>query len=97
MKVLRRAIKIALSRAVFTASQRTMGNCDTPGPRSRYPGVLDVAEVGALAGQVTLQSLDQAGVDQQSIEAAGFRPALAGVEHALASQHDLLLLLERWI
>src|SRR6266550_2370337 len=42
-----------------------------------------------------LQSVYQSGIDQKSIEAPGFRAILAGIEHALAAQHDALLLLER--
>src|SRR6202035_3771610 len=44
-----------------------------------------------------LQSVDQAGVDQEPVEAAGFGAVLAAVEHPLAAQHDVLLLLERRI
>src|SRR5258708_465321 len=40
-----------------------------------------------------LKSLDHPGVDQEPVEAAGFRAALAVVEHALAAEHDVLLLL----
>jgi hypothetical protein len=42
----------------------------------------------------TLQPLNLAGVDQQSIEPAGFGAILAGVEDTLAPEHDLLLLIE---
>src|SRR5258708_18259085 len=45
----------------------------------------------------SLQSVHQTGVDQEPVEAAGFRAVLAGVKHALAAQHDGLLLLERRI
>src|SRR3984893_3683397 len=51
-----------------------------------------------LAGNLkagSLQSVHQASVYQKPVEAAGFRAVLAGVEHSLAAQHDLLLLLER--
>src|SRR6202022_4850245 len=44
-----------------------------------------------------LQSPHQAGVDQEPVEATGFRAVLAGVKQTLAAQHDLLLLLERGI
>src|SRR5947207_2339945 len=49
------------------------------------------------ASAAGLQSADETGVDQQPVEAAGFRAVLAGIEHALAAQHDPLLLLERGI
>src|ERR1700754_2072957 len=41
-----------------------------------------------------LQILDDPGVDQESVEAPCFGAVLAGVEQALAAEHDLLLLLE---
>src|SRR5450755_759124 len=41
-----------------------------------------------------LQSLDHTGIDQEAVEALGLRAVAAGIEHALASQHDLLLLRE---
>src|SRR5436190_7985187 len=49
------------------------------------------------ASAAGLQSADETGVDQQPVEAAGFRAVLAGIEHALAAQHDPLLLLKRGI
>src|SRR5690242_8105947 len=48
-------------------------------------------------GQRPLEALDESGLDQQSIEPAGFRAVLAGVEYALATEHDVLLFLERGI
>src|SRR5262245_63617105 len=41
------------------------------------------------------ESLDQAGVDEQPVEAASLRAAAAKVEHAAAAAEDLLLLGER--
>jgi hypothetical protein len=43
---------------------------------------------------VVLQSVDQAGFNQQPVEPARFGAGIAGIEHAPAPQHDLLLLLE---
>src|SRR5258705_5967057 len=42
-----------------------------------------------------LKSAYQSRVDQEPVEAAGLCAVLAGIEQALAAQHDLLLLLER--
>ena len=41
--------------------------------------------------------MDQAGIDQEPVEAAGLSAVLAGLEQALAAKHDFLLLLERGI
>jgi hypothetical protein len=38
--------------------------------------------------------VDQARIDQETIEAAGFGAVLAGVEHSPAAKHDGFLLLE---
>ena len=43
------------------------------------------------------KSLDHPGVDQKPIKSSRLRAFLAGVEHAVAAKHDLLLLLERRI
>src|ERR1700690_4111309 len=51
----------------------------------------------SLENEFGSQSVDHPGVDQQPVEPAGFVAALAGVKHALAAQHDVLLLLERRI
>src|SRR3954454_22461079 len=40
------------------------------------------------------QSLDQPGIDQEPVEALCLSAVVAGIEHALAPQHDPLLLLE---
>src|SRR5579872_5905676 len=53
----------------------------------------DFAEATLLRTfETALKPLDQAGVDQQTIEAARLRTILAGVEKAPTSQHDLFLL-----
>src|SRR5436190_7322488 len=46
------------------------------------------------AGTLSLQSADQASVDQEPVETAGLGALLAGIEQALAAQHDFLLFLE---
>src|SRR5438067_8064906 len=46
------------------------------------------------AGTLSLQSADQASVDQGPVETAGLGALLAGIEQALAAQHDFLLFLE---
>src|SRR5262245_11239260 len=43
------------------------------------------------------ESLDQAGVDEQPVEAAGLRAAAAEIEHAATAAEDLLLLRERGV
>src|SRR5713101_3949941 len=60
-------------------------------------GKLRSGPARAQASPARLQSPHEAGVDQEPVEAAGFRAVLAGIEQALAAQHDLLLLLERGI
>lgn len=57
----------------------------------------DREEVTSKDDGVRSEILDHPGIDQEPIEAPGLRTVLAGVEHALAAQHDLLLLLERRI
>src|SRR5690349_3917488 len=46
---------------------------------------------------LALEPLDQAGIDQHAIEAARLGAAIAIIEQSVATLHDLLLLLERWV
>src|SRR6266852_6447689 len=75
-----------------TGIEPDAARCCTAGPVcSRFDG-------GWYFGlPLLLEVFYETGVDQQPVEAPRFRTVLAGIEHALAAQHDALLLLERRI
>ena len=56
-------------------------------------GARQTRECGFLTCN-SLQSLDLPGIDQEPVEALRLGAVVAGIEHALAPQHDLLLLFE---
>src|SRR5262245_23481341 len=66
--------------------------------RSPLVPLANLTGLGAVARQmrvpVGLQALDQAGIDQQSIEAARLGAVIAAIKDAAAAPHDLLLLRE---
>src|SRR5439155_9365752 len=92
-----RALRCRLARATAPSARgcvradvRNSRACPgRPPPRNRH-GPLPGSQSSAL--RCPLQSLDQAGVDQQAVEAAGLGAVLAAIEQPVAAFENLLLL-----